>query len=234
MKYKVWWLQKDRNFGDILTPYILDFFNISYEHSSIDEAQIICIGSIARHARDGQLVLGSGIINGRKEKLNPNAIYKFVRGPYTRQKVLDRNGVCPEIYGDPAMLLPLVCPEEEKEFSVGIVPHFVDYNYVKEKYPNYKIINVVNDNPLEVAREISKCRTIISSSLHGIIAAHAYGIPAAWVKFSNNVKGDDVKFRDHYASLGLSATLSTVEDPIYSVGKINLNPIINIFTELAR
>jgi pyruvyltransferase len=240
--YNVWWLKKDKNFGDLLTPYILDYFNIKYKHTDIQNANLICVGSVARHARDNTIVLGSGMINSRKEKLNPNADWRFVRGPHTRQRVIDCGGSCPEIYGDAAMLLPLLCPAEEKKYDIGIVPHFVDYDYICAEYenldpyfnPNYKIINVINDDPLEVAKEISQCKKIISSSLHGIIAAHAYGIPAAWVKFSNKIKGDDIKFKDHYAALGLEANLSTVSDPIFTIGKINLDPIINIFKEVSK
>lgn len=230
--YNTWWIKKDRNFGDLLTPYILDYFNIDYQYSGIESADIICVGSVARHARNNTIVLGSGMINGRKEKLNPNADWRFVRGPYTRQRVLDCGGSCPEIYGDAAMLLPLICPEEEKKYDIGIVPHFVDYEYVKNTYPDYNVIDVINDDPLEVAREITQCKKIISSSLHGIIAAHAYGIPAAWVEFSNKIKGDKIKFKDHYAALGLTATVSTVEDPIFTIGNLNLDPIINILKSL--
>jgi len=232
MMYKAWWLTKDKNFGDLLTPYILDYFDINYTHTRIEDAQLLCIGSIARHAKEGTIVLGSGMINGRKEKLNPNADWRFVRGPYTRQRVIDCGGTCPEVYGDAAMLLPLICPAEEKQYNIGIVPHFVDYDYVKQYYSNYKIINVINENPLEVAKEISQCKKIISSSLHGIIAAHAYGIPAAWVEFSDKIKGDKIKFKDHYAALGLTATVSTVEDPIFTIENLNLDPIINILKSL--
>jgi len=229
--YKVWWLAQDNNFGDILTPHLLDFFKIKYERTAIEKADIISIGSIARRAGPGQTVLGSGIMTYSTKKLSADANWKFVRGPYTREMVLKAGGSCPEIYGDPAMLLPLFCPESKKEYDVGIVPHFIDYKAVKEKYPKHNVINVKNKNPLEVAREITKCRTIISSSLHGIIAAHAFGIPAAWVKFSNNIKGDDIKFKDHFASINSPATLSTINDPVFSLGKLNLNPIINIFEE---
>lgn len=231
MMYNVWWVKNDKNFGDLLTPLIFEYFDIPYKFTSKDQANVLCVGSIARHARDNTVVLGSGMINSRKEKLNPNADWRFVRGPYTRQRVTDCGGTCPEIYGDAAMLLPLICPPKEKEYEVGIVPHFVDYNNVKENYPTYKVINVVNEDPLEVAKEISKCKKIISSSLHGIIAAHAYNIPAAWVKFSNNIKGNDIKFKDHYASLGLEAELSTIDNPIFTTGNCNTSKIEQIFKD---
>lgn len=228
----VYWSNSKFNFGDILTPHILDYFTINYKMVSDPiNADAMCIGSIIRRATNNMIVLGSGTINS-KHQLNSQADYRFVRGPLTRKHILDSGGKCPEIYGDPALLLPLFCPEETKEFDIGITPHYVDFNLVKEKYPKYKIIQLENKNPLEVAREISKCKKIISSSLHGIIAAHAYGIPAAWTKFSNNVKGDDIKFKDYYASINLDAVISTVENPNFSLGTLDLTPIKEEFYKL--
>lgn len=221
----VYWSNSRPNFGDILTPYILDYCNIDYNMvSKVENASAMCIGSIIHRATNNMIVLGSGVMH-TKHKLNPNADYRFVRGPLTRKRIIDNGGKCPAIYGDPALLLPLFCPEESKEFDVGVTPHYVDFDIVKEKYPTYKIIQLENKNPLAVAREISKCKKIISSSLHGIIAAHAYGIPAAWVKFSNNIKGDDIKFKDYYASINTNAVISTIENPNFSLGTLDLTPI---------
>lgn len=230
--YKVWWWAKNNNFGDLLTKNLLDYYNIKFEFAeSFKQANLISIGSIVSKARKNTHVLGSGILS-LKERPTPNANYHFVRGPYTKRRIVELGGKCPEIYGDPAMLLPLFCEESKKEYDVGIVPHYVDYEYVKQTYPNYRIINVLNTDPLLVAKEITKCKKIISTSLHGIITAHAYNIPAAWVKFSDKLAGDDIKFYDHYASLGLEAELSTIDNPIFTTGKIDINPIINIFKEL--
>jgi len=146
--------------------------------------------------------------------------------------LIDCGGECPEIYGDPALLLPLFCKPKEKEYKIGIVPHYKDYKQVSANYKKYKIINVVNKNPLNVAKEISSCEYIISSSLHGIIAAHAYGIPAARVTFSK-IYGDGSKFEDYCASVDVSSKVSKVENPIYTTGTIpDLQPLIKIFKSL--
>lgn len=227
---KVKWYTKPNNFGDMLTPHILLHLGIAYQYAeNIADADTICVGSIARMATDGMTVFGSGSIR-ISEQLNPKAIWKFVRGPWTRRNVIRQGGTCPEIYGDAALLLPLFCPESDKQYDVGIVPHYADYDYVLRKYAaDYHIINVVNSDPLAVAREITKCRKIISSSLHGIICAHAYHIPAAWVNFSK-LHGDGIKFVDHYASFGLLGSLSTVKRPAFTVPEvINLDSIVEAF-----
>lgn len=227
----VFWSNSRPNFGDILTPYVLDYCGVEYNMvSKPEQANAMCIGSIIHKAIDNTIVLGSGAMHS-KHKLNPNADYRFVRGPLTRQKVLDSGASCPKIYGDPALLLPLFCEESKKEYDIGIVPHYVDYEEIKEKYPNYNIINLSNPNPLEVAKEITKCRSIISTSLHGIIAAHAYGIPASWLLYSNKLKGNNIKFRDYFASVGLETYIAKdINDVKFSTGTLpNLNNIIEEF-----
>lgn len=230
MTRNVHWCTKPNNFGDLLTPHILSHFDIAHQYvDSINDADTICVGSIARLATDGMDVFGSGVIYA-DEDLCPDANWRFVRGPLTRQNVIRCGGTCPEIYGDAALLLPLICSESEKEYDVGLVPHYQDYDYVVKEYGSkYHIINVVNSNPLEVAREITKCRKIISSSLHGIICAHAYCIPAAWVGFSK-LHGDGIKFMDHYASIGLVGSPSTVDRPAFTeADTINIDPIVGVF-----
>ena len=63
-------------------------------------------------------------------------------------------------------------------------------------------------DPIEtVIDRIASCDCIASSSLHGLIVSHAYGVPAVWIKFRDLPSGDDVKFHDYYLSLGLTRQL---------------------------
>ena len=233
-----WWTaphdEGKNNFGDILTPEIFKFFGKKCEYSENDY-QVICSGSIANKAKKNTIVLGSGILSDQIQ-LNAKADWRFVRGPYTRLNVIRSGGKCPEIYGDPGMLLPLFVEPEEKEYDTGVFPHYNDFKYVSESVEklglDWLVIDPLTKDVTYTAKQVTKCRKIISSSLHGIICAHAYGIPAAWVKFSDYLPGDGIKFKDHYASLNLIANPRPLNNPDFVVSSLNIKPLIKIFENL--
>jgi hypothetical protein len=71
------------------------------------------------------------------------------------------------------------------------------------KSATVKIINP-RDNPLTVLRQLGACRRIVTSSLHGMICADAFGIQRRVETFPRLLQeGGDFKFRDYSASLGL-------------------------------
>jgi hypothetical protein len=210
---RVWWSKSPApgNFGDILTPLIFQHYGIDCEWATRNNAEAISTGSIIRFARPDMQVLGSGAIS-HNDEIEPRASYKWVRGPLTAELVRKSGAYCPEIYGDPAMLLPRIFKQNIKpDIEVGIFAHYVDLDLV-----DGFVINPLN--PVEkVLADVCRCKRIASSSLHGIIAAHAYGIPAAWVKI-NKLTGDDIKFHDHALSVGLQEMpLSTIDNPVFTL-----------------
>lgn len=236
---KVWWLGSSTgygNLGDVLTPYILNFFDIPYTFVKKHyEADMLFIGSIARRANSKTTVVGSGIIDSG-DRLNPEAKWNLVRGPLTRDRIIKLGGTCLESYGDPALITPLLCNESKKEHDIGFIPHHINYSQVKESLNDEFVVQLrhLHRSPLDTVKEITKCRKVISSSLHGIIIAHAYGIPAAWVESENKLKGDDVKFQDYFQSVGLYNVKKTSADsPIFTLPKIDLTTNIeNSFKEI--
>lgn len=230
---RVWWSQGPRpgNLGDVLTPVILKGFGYRPTWTDREAADFLCIGSIARFARPGQRVVGSGVM-WSSDLLNPEAEWLAVRGPITRGRVLSNGGRCSEVEGDPALLLPeFFDPLAPKRFDVGIVPHYVDFERVRSLHPEVPLINPLRADPLDVVFEVLQCRSILSSSLHGIILAHAYGIPAAWVRFSDGLDGDDVKFQDYAESVGIEldpAPNVYAADPVLPVG-IDTAPLREVF-----
>lgn len=221
------------NFGDMLSTYILDYFKITYTLvTDMKNANLFTVGSIARLAPKGSTIVGSGIIR-KKETLQPNCRWLAVRGPITRDKVLECGYSCPKVYGDPALFLPRLVQQEKTKHKIALIPHYCEYQSVLRRYgDHYKVINVVNKNPLIVAKEISSCEKTISSSLHGIIASHAYGIPSS--RFVNKkLHGDGVKFEDYFASIGSKCVISTIENPTFMEPKfIDLDPLENAFRSI--
>lgn len=222
----VYWWSKARfenskleNFGDALVPYLLQNStseefqwvrpNTKTKFKFFKRKHYLIIGSIISAATTHSIVWGSGIIHS-KEKVK-KAKFLAVRGPKTRDRLLELGYELPEVYGDPALLLALFFKQqtEDIKYEYGIVPHYVDYEYVKEQYSkfeNIKIINLLTDDVEDVVNQFIQCKHILSSSLHGLIVAHAFRIPALWTKVSDKLTGDDIKFQDYFSSVGLKTS----------------------------
>ena len=194
------------NFGDTITPYFLKKCCSENEYSfdySGNIPNVISCGSIMRLSKPSSLVYGSGIRN-IDQNILPGEIV-LVRGPLTRQRLIDIGCYCPPEYGDPGLLLPeYYKPCVEKKYTLGIIPHVVHYHKVKSMYANNCDVYVIDLNTADVERVVDaivSCEKIVSSSLHGLIVSDAYNIPNKWVKFGNEITGDDTKFYDYFQSV---------------------------------
>ncbi len=87
----------------------------------------------------------------------------------------------------------------------------------------------------EFINELLEVENVISSSLHGLIMADAYGIPNARVNISNKLIGGDFKFKDYYMSvdrkidLGLQLNKNT---SLSEIKNLYLNREIKFNSEL--
>ncbi len=126
-------------------------------------------------------------------------MFHAVRGPLTRSLL---QADVPEVYGDPAMLLPMIyTPRAGKRFELGVIPHVVDMKSVQVSDPAVPKIDLQADWRSVIER-IVECEAVLTSSLHGLIVAEAYGVPAVWMTVSDRVIGEGFKFRDYYLSTG--------------------------------
>jgi pyruvyltransferase len=50
--------------------------------------------------------------------------------------------------------------------------------------------------------QVSSCRYIFSSALHGLICADAYGVPNTRLVLSDKIVGGDFKFHDYRLGIG--------------------------------
>jgi pyruvyltransferase len=199
---KAFWYRSN-NLGDRLTPVIVEYFlgkKIELASAS-DCGKLLGVGSILNELREGDIVWGSGLI--REVKLRcPNSVkFLAVRGPLTRSMI---EGDVPEVYGDPAILMPLIYnPEIKKTHKVGIVPHYIDkILWENRRLPEGVKFIDVEGNWRKVIDEIVSCEMIRTSSLHGIIIAEAYGVPVVWEKYSDDIVGGEFKFQDYFLGTG--------------------------------
>ena len=89
----------------------------------------------------------------------------------------------------------------KKKYKIGIVPHWSEENKVKELYEHeYRVISIQRDNPEKFVNDLLECDIILSSSLHGIIFSHSYGIPAYHIEFNDLTNNGNFKFNDYYSS----------------------------------
>lgn len=217
-----WWSERKfigrtaENYGDLLSKYIVEKISgkrVKWVHPkkqnffTIKQRNYLAVGSILHHATRKSIVWGSGIID--REHHIAKADFRAVRGPKTREYLLKLNYECPEVYGDPALLLPhYFTPGMEKNYRLGIIPHYHDYEWAKNtfgKEDGILVVDLLNNDVEFITKRILECESIISSSLHGLIVSHTYGIPALWVKFSNKPFGDDIKYIDYLESLKMEA-----------------------------
>jgi pyruvyltransferase len=208
---KAYWWREVPNFGDALAPLLLErFADIRVEWDTVSRSKVASIGSILEHIPplwDGY-ILGSGMLheNSRLQvhqmKSGITAKILALRGPLTAR-------VVPGDYplGDPGILADELVGMQPKLWDLGILPHFTDEELVprfEKLMPPGTVIKVIDPggDVLEVIRQIGSCRRIVTSSLHGMIVADAFGLPRRVEMSKANIKdGGDFKFRDYSASI---------------------------------
>ena len=101
---------------------------------------------------------------------------------------------------DPVLILPtLVPPVEvpaERRKPFGFMCHFREKPL--DLFPGVDRLDVYSPDLIE---EVQRYSVVAASTLHGLILAHAYGVPAVWVRPTDVPVGDGFKQRDYLASV---------------------------------
>jgi hypothetical protein len=194
---KVWaWSGGVRNFGDELGPAILERLGRDVERVlTIEEADLLACGSVLENAvtdaKPGAVVWGSGLMFGDMADLSRLDV-RAVRGRLTAQA-----GAVPGVVtADPGALVPELWPKPAVRRDLGVVRHYVD----EETYP-WADATIDATAPVdEVIEFIGSCRRVASSSLHGLIVAHAWRLPALRLPHPG-VAGGSFKWADWLSGL---------------------------------
>lgn len=228
-----YWFNSVSNWGDALNKVLIEKLSGKRVLWSAPgdyrvREKYIVIGSILKCADANTVVWGSGATSEQMSLTMPPKRICAVRGPKTRQLVVAAGQECPDVYGDPALLLPRFYDKPvEQTHDIGIIAHYVDQQHPWLRYAEEQGASIINilGNIHRVVDEVRACKLIASSSLHGMILADAYGIPSAWLEFSKNVAGGGFKFRDYFASVGRSEI-----DPLKIDSATRLSDVYASFT----
>ena len=153
------------------------------------------------------VIYGSGFIDDFSNQIHQfkNNNYLALRGKKSLSIINKLPGGLEynPVLGDPGLLVDrLIHKSFVKKYEIGFIPHYIDQHLFESKLirsnSKIKFINIL-DNPMDILYQISSCETIISSALHGLIAADSLGIPNRWIKLSDNLMGGDFKFHDYYS-----------------------------------
>lgn len=231
------------NLGDDLNFYVLGAISgkkvFSAPNLLIKCSNILFIGSILqKYINTKSIIWGAGTIDEKTYSVSCPYIVRAVRGPLTRQWLIKHNIDCPNVYSDPALLLPLIYrPNVKKKYKYGIIPHYVDWGAHEVKFLcdvlsdfSITLINMAKYKSCEaVIDTINECEYVISSSLHGIIISDAYKIPNIWVEFSSKVDGNGFKFRDYFLSVNRN-----VENPLVINDELKFIDLEVLFSEFKK
>jgi hypothetical protein len=163
---------------------------------------------------------------------NTNFHVHAVRGLFTAE-VLKQQGIAvPPVYGDPVWFLPsIIQPASKKRYELGVVVHLtelaerstqasVNPNLLRYQIPpslqnSIRIITTLTEPSFAAlearVQEITNCKRIVSTSLHGLVISEAYGIPcvalrnlgrgAAFAQLADERERVDWRIRDFYSGI---------------------------------
>lgn len=244
------WMRGRRfgNMGDLFGPIIVAAHTgqpVQFTPSTSMRQRLISVGTIGQKQRLGRVDIWGAGFGGTQESgfavprgfRHPHLtrfMPHLLRGPFSATLLRESGYAVPDVYGDPAMLLPRLWPGQSiaKRWELGVVihlseiehrsptagarPDFLRYAIPEELRGAVTVINTVVERGVDPVRQrvedILACRRILSTSLHALVIAEAYGIPCAGFDIHAGVSGRfhaedhgvpiDHRMRDFYAGVG--------------------------------
>jgi pyruvyltransferase len=189
-----WWRPKGggSNFGDELGPAIVQRLGHTVRRVRFAEAELVACGSILNYLPNPSTAIwGSGLMH--PDPVQPFHSVHALRGHLTAARLGHDVPL-----GDPGLLVGALWDRPKVRHRLGVVRHFVDATH----YPWAEVTIDATSPVEEVIAGIGACATIASSSLHGLLVAISFGIPAMRIPHSE-VKGGNFKWLDALSALDL-------------------------------
>jgi len=203
-----------RNWGDKLNPVLcrmLSGFNVVHCYDvfpAVGKPVHYVVGSSLERAQKRRgVVWGAGFIDSRQGIRQVPAAIHAVRGHHSREKLRELGVDCPEAVGDPALVMPrLYAPRPlARRWRLGVIAHAYerDMDCIAPGSLPEDVLDIdITGGIFDVIDQVAACDEILSSSLHGLVCAEAYGVPSRWVEVSDRPAGDGFKYHDFYSAIG--------------------------------
>jgi pyruvyltransferase len=179
------------NFGDLLGPLIVTGVRARLGLSGARptrSTRLFSVGSVIHYATAGDTIWGSGI-NGHSLSAQycSQLDIRALRGPRSRRFLLERaTSEIPEIYGDPALLLPIVRPDlldVPTTIPITVVANINEPETLDLPDPRSGVVVLDPRSPLESClRTIAASEFVVGTSLHAVIVAEALAIGARTIR----------------------------------------------------
>jgi pyruvyltransferase len=180
------------NFGDLLTPLIFAKFGIPLEWVEREDAELFAVGSIAELIPGdfAGVVLGTGCMYADPVAF-PLARVLALRGILTARLA----GLHPPLLADLGLLAPdLIGRHRKRDIPLATVRAGGD-----PRPAMGLALDPEDGDTVGLIEAASRCRRIVSSSLHGIVLADALGIVNMWDPYPT---APPFKFRDYASAYG--------------------------------
>jgi len=195
------------NSGDI---FARDIIHCEYGVKSLNiknqDSRLLCVGSIAHRIRRDDIICGIGTKGLPVPGANKERCTIFgLRGPITydafKKAGYDMSKL--RFLKDPGLLLRFICGQDKTRPSpskVIFIPHYRERAMHKQLPRGIEFVDV-DLRPHQLAKEIAKASLVYSSSLHGMIFAHALNRPCVLVRPQTDEPL--VKYEDYCASVDI-------------------------------
>lgn len=217
------------NFGDELSPRVLEYATgRRVVWTPPRKAEVIAVGSIieyyVRRSSSQATVWGAGLRDAPSDALVAQikanvGQFSAVRGPKTAQAL----GLTNVSIGDPGVVVPLLGKFGGAKSGILYLPHFRTWTTPRGRSEIQQArslgMTVVppSTRPIDMIDAISRSDLVLSSSLHGVVVAHALGVAVQSLGIPNGGMAEpDFKYEDYFGSINLEyerVDVATCFDP---------------------
>lgn len=230
---RLFWWRGVPNFGDALSQLVTARVSgRAVVQAGAGDCDMVGLGSLLQVMRrkyrtaraDGvrPWIWGSGLLSSVPSDFLDHVRIALLRGPVTAALL----GIRARAYGDPGLLADdMVAPPPRRD-RIGLIPHHTQIadpaiRALAASDPAYDLIDV-GAPVLDVVRDIASCAHVVSSSLHGLVVADAFGVASTWADPGGQGL---LKYHDYAASVGRDlATPMSWPDAVRHAARSNAGP----------